>query len=86
VRRVHAVACFYNPKIEREPGEDEQEGLVAGRCPLCDGLLGEPERGWVFLDDLRREGRVDLEEVKLHPSVRIADHERRFREKVKGPP
>src|SRR6185437_2479779 len=48
VRRVHAVACFYNFHEEREPGEDT--GSDTGLCPECKGMLGEPyskeDRGW----------------------------------------
>ena len=57
VRRVHALGAFYNPKIEREPGE---EGPVqAGRCPVCGDVLLDT-KGWHFVDDLRREGRRDI--------------------------
>jgi len=80
VRRVHAVAAFYNPKIEREPGEDA--GLLNGTCPICRGLLGEPglkgvKRGWCFADELEREGRQDLALARANPALRLAEHERR---------
>jgi len=80
VRRVHAVAAFYNPKIEREPGEDA--GLLNGTCPICRGLLGEPgfkgvKRGWYFADELEREGRQDLALARANPALRLAEHERR---------
>lgn len=61
VRRVHALAAFYNPKIEREPGEDENG---AGRCPICgDVLLDAP--GYHFIDELQREGRRDVDTVRI---------------------
>lgn len=79
VRRVHAVTGFYNPKIEREPGEDA--GLLNGTCPICRGPLGEPgireKRGWCFADELEREGRVDIEQARANPALRFAEHERR---------
>lgn len=79
VRRVHAVAAFYNPKIEREPGEDEK--LLNGTCPICRGLLGEPglkgQRGWFFADNLEREGRRDIEQVRAAASARFGEHGRR---------
>jgi len=79
VRRVHAVAAFYNPKIEREPGEDA--GLLNGTCPICRGLLGEPgfkeKRGWCFADELECEGRQDLAVARANPALRFAEHERR---------
>ncbi|MGH9780305.1 MAG: hypothetical protein ACRD33_00675 [Candidatus Acidiferrales bacterium] len=77
VRRIHAVAAFYNPKIEREPGEDE--GLLNGTCPICRGLLGEPsgKRGWFFSDELQREGRQDIEKLRSSVAVRTAEFESR---------
>jgi hypothetical protein len=79
VRRVHAVAAFYNPKIEREPGEDA--GLLSGTCPICRGLLGEPsskdERGWFLGSDLQREGRRDIAELRSSAGVRMAEFEAR---------
>jgi hypothetical protein len=58
VRRVHALAAFYNPKIEREPGEEGP--CEAGHCPICgDLLLDEP--GYHFISDLQNEGRHDVE-------------------------
>jgi hypothetical protein len=89
VRRVHAVAEFYNPKIEREPGEDENE-KGAECCPLCHALLGEPARGWTFVEHLQREGRRNLEEVRTNPAARMQEHTRRVEEALKksgsGPP
>lgn len=76
VRRVHALARFYNPKIQQEPGEDEF--AEAGHCPTCGDLLGEPKRGWAFVDQLVAEGRRDLDEVRLEPSVRQREHSRRL--------
>jgi len=62
VRRVHALAAFYNPKIEREPGEEGS--CEAGRCPICgDLLLNAP--GYHFVDELRREGRRDVDAVRI---------------------
>jgi hypothetical protein len=62
VRRVHALARFYNPKIEREPGE---EGPVdPGHCPLCGDLLID-EPGWHFIGDLKLEGRRDIELARI---------------------
>jgi hypothetical protein len=92
VRRVHAVAAFYNPKIEREPGEDS--GLLSGSCPICGGLLGEPssreKRGWFFADDLEREGRQDIEKLRSSVGVRVAEFEARAAVALKqsgaGPP
>jgi hypothetical protein len=61
VRRVHALARFYNPDIQREPGEDEF--AEAGRCPICgDVLFDKP--GWHFVSDLQVEGRRNLEVVR----------------------
>ncbi len=78
VRRVHAVASFYNPKIEREPGEDSS--AEASHCPICGELLGEPERGWAFVDELSREGRRNLDEERMKPTARMREHERRVTE------
>jgi hypothetical protein len=64
VRRVHALAAFYNPKIEREPGEDESARSAGGRCPICgDVLLDAP--GYHFIDELQREGRREMGVVHL---------------------
>jgi len=63
VRRVHAMTRFYNPRIEREPGEDDRPEVES--CPLCRGSLGEPRAGWFYVDDLQREGRLDLEEARI---------------------
>lgn len=62
VRRVHALAAFYNPKIEREPGEDG--ACDAGHCPICGDLLLD-SKGWHFIDELRREGRRDVDVVRV---------------------
>jgi hypothetical protein len=62
VRRVHALARFYNPKIEREPGDEGPTS--AGHCPICgDPLLDAP--GWHFVDELEREGRRDSDVVRI---------------------
>jgi hypothetical protein len=61
VRRVHTLARFYNPDIEREPGEDA--AADAGHCPICGDLLLDAQ-GWHFVDDLRREGRRDSDAVR----------------------
>jgi hypothetical protein len=74
VRRVHAVASFYNPKIEREPGE---EGPLEGGCPECKAPLGESfstKKGWDFFDVLQKEGRRELEAVRVSvAAARIFD-------------
>ena len=62
VRRVHALARFYNPKIEREPGEEGPN--EAGHCPICGDVLLDVQ-GWHFLDELQREGRRDADEVRI---------------------
>jgi hypothetical protein len=62
VRRVHTLARFYNPDIEREPGEDVSAD--AGHCPLCGDVLLDV-KGWHFVDDLRREGRRDSDVVRM---------------------
>lgn len=62
VRRVHALAAFYNPTIEREPG---QEGpSEAGHCPICGDLLLDAP-GYHFIDDLQREGRRAVDVVRI---------------------
>ena len=62
VRRVHALAAFYNPKIEREPGEEGP--CEVGHCPICGDLLLDA-KGWHFLDELQREGRRDVDAVRI---------------------
>lgn len=62
VRRVHALAAFYNPKIEREPGEEG--GYDAGHCPICGDLLLDTP-GYHFIDELRREDRRSVDEVRV---------------------
>jgi hypothetical protein len=62
VRRVHALAAFYNPKIEREPGEEGP--CDPGHCPICGELLLDA-KGWHFLDELQREGRRDVDAVRI---------------------
>jgi len=62
VRRVHALATFYNPKIEREPGEEGP--YEAGHCPVCGDLLLDA-RGYHFIADLQREGRRDVEVTRI---------------------
>jgi len=79
VRRVHTVGAFYNPKIEREPGEDAK--LLNSTCPICRGLLGESfraTRGWSFADELEREGRQDIEKLRASARVRTAQFEFRI--------
>jgi hypothetical protein len=62
VRRVHALAAFYNPKIEREPGEEGP--CDAGHCPICGDLLLDVP-GYHFIDELQREGRRDVDVVRI---------------------
>jgi hypothetical protein len=62
VRRVHALARFYNPHIEREPGEEGPAD--AGHCPICGDLLLDAP-GWHFVDGLEREGRRDSDVVRI---------------------
>lgn len=62
VRRVHALAVFYNPKIEREPGDDGP--CEARHCPVCGDLLLDAP-GYHFIDDLRREGRKAVDVVRI---------------------
>jgi hypothetical protein len=62
VRRVHALASFYNPKIESEPGEDA--GAEKKCCPICGDLLLDSQ-GWDFVQELKAEGRRDLDDVRL---------------------
>jgi hypothetical protein len=62
VRRVHALAAFYNPKIEREPGEEGP--AEAGHCPICGDLLLDAP-GYHFISDLQREGRRDADAVRV---------------------
>jgi len=62
VRRVHALAAFYNPKIEREPGEEGP--AQPGHCPLCGDLLLDAQ-GYHFISDLQREGRRDVDAVRV---------------------
>jgi hypothetical protein len=61
VRRVHALARFYNADIQREPGEDES---CAGHCPICGELLLDSQ-GWHFIEDLKREGRRDADAARI---------------------
>jgi hypothetical protein len=62
VRRVHAVAAFYNPKIEREPGEEGP--CEGGHCPICGDLLLDAP-GFHFIEDLQGEGRRDVDKVRV---------------------
>jgi hypothetical protein len=62
VRRVHALAAFYNPKIEREPGEDGP--AEAGHCPICGDLLLDAP-GYHFISDLQSEGRRAVDAVRV---------------------
>ena len=62
VRRVHTLARFYNPKIEREPGEDGNTD--AGHCPICGDLLLDAP-GYHFVADLQREGRRNADVVRV---------------------
>lgn len=61
VRRVHALGVFYNPKIEREPGEEGPREV--GHCPICGDLLPDAP-GYHFIDDLQREGRRAVDVVR----------------------
>ncbi len=62
IRRVHALGAFYNPKIEREPGEEGAAG--AGHCPICGDLLLDAP-GYHFISELQREGRRDANTVRV---------------------
>lgn len=62
VRRVHALAAFYNPKIQREPGEEGP--AEAGHCPICGDLLLDAP-GYHFISDLQREGRCDVSVARV---------------------
>lgn len=62
VRRVHALAAFFNPRIVREPGEEGP--CQAGRCPICGDLLLDAP-GWHFLDNFQSEGRRDADAVRV---------------------
>lgn len=62
VRCVHALGAFYNPKIEREPGEERPREV--GHCPIGgDLLLDSP--GYQFISDLQREGRRDVSVARV---------------------
>jgi hypothetical protein len=61
VRRVHSLARFYNPNIEREPGDEGP--CDPGHCPVCGELLLDAQ-GWHFVDDLQREGRRNADVVR----------------------
>jgi hypothetical protein len=65
VRRVHALAAFYNPQIEREPGEEGPAEV--GHCPICGDLLLDAP-GYHFISDLRSEGRRDAATVRADVS------------------
>jgi len=65
VRRVHALARFYNPDIQREPGEEGPAD--AGHCPICGDVLLDAQ-GWHFVEDLQREGRRNTDEVRVEVS------------------
>jgi len=68
VRRFHSMARFYNPPETRnEPGMESDGIDEAKRCPFCGSYLRTPRRrrGWVWVSDLEREGRVDLERARV---------------------
>jgi len=62
VRRVHALAAFYNPRVKREPGEEGP--CEPGHCPICGDLLLDAA-GYHFIDDLQREGRRAVDVVRI---------------------
>lgn len=62
VRRVHALGAFYNPTIEREPGEEGP--CEAGHCPICGDLLLDAP-GYHFISDLQNEGRREVESARI---------------------
>jgi hypothetical protein len=62
VRRVHALGAYYNPKIEREPGEEGPREV--GHCPICGNLLLDSP-GYHFIFDLQREGRRDVSVARV---------------------
>ena len=68
VRRFHALARFYNPpETHNEPGMESDAVDESKRCPFCGSYLRPPrlKRGWAWVSDLRREGRIDLEEARV---------------------
>lgn len=59
VRRVHALASFYNapdPDDPKDPG-------IARKCPACGEQLSEP-RWWFLIDDLAASGLRDVVEIR----------------------
>ena len=59
VRRVHALASFYNCP---EPEEDEESG-IDHKCPACGEALSQPN-WWCMISDLIDRGVRDLVELK----------------------
>jgi hypothetical protein len=62
-RRVSTGGRFYRAKEVRESGDDPLDG----GCPHCGAYLCEPcgMHGWSAVGNLLREGREDIEKVRL---------------------
>jgi hypothetical protein len=62
VRRVHAVAAFYNPPTDPEPSAGSFE---PSRCPFCDGcIVAVSAWRWRTVGELEAEGLCDLEQAR----------------------
>jgi hypothetical protein len=62
VRRVHALAAFYNPKIQGEAGKDAP--VPTSRCPICGDPLLDAQ-GYHFISDMKLEGRRAVDTVRV---------------------
>lgn len=63
VRRVHALACFYN--VKPDPDQAKETGGASNSCPVCGGLL-ETIVGWHLrpISELEKEGLRNIEKVR----------------------